>query len=82
MTNQYIPIEISFPVRHNPLKKLSVYSYLPGSCENDVRITLFPTQEAQLWCSLGSTGNPCTPGPLSWLLGACDLRTINIIEVR
>lgn len=81
MTSQYIPNEITYTVRHNPLKKLSVYSYFPVSCESGVRITRSPAQEAQLLYILGSTGNPCTCGPLSWLLGACDPRTINIIEV-
>ena len=65
MTNQYIPNEITYTVRHNPRKKLSVYSYLPGSCESGVRITQSPAQEAQLWYILGSTGNPRTRGPLS-----------------
>ena len=81
MTSQYIPNEITYTVRHNPLKKLSIYSYLPGSCQSGVRITRSPAQEAQLLYILGSTGNPCTCGPLSCLLGACDPRAINIIEV-
>lgn len=49
--------------------------------ESGVRITQSPAQEAQLWYILGSTGNPRTRGLLSWLLGACDPRTINVIEV-
>ena len=38
------------------------------------------SQESLLRHILGSTRNPCTPEPLSWLLGGCGARTI-IIEV-
>lgn len=37
-------------------------------------------QESPLRHILGSTRNPCTPEPLSWLLGGCGSRT-TIIEV-